>query len=107
MLVKRAGRCDSLHLSKHNLGVTLDRVSASFFSHTDQFWHCSCPAGEVPQLEMEEKETNGIKIATTLLDLAGSFLSARAAPLGWKMLFSCWAAPSSCLPQPHRLQLLG
>lgn len=62
LLVRQEGRSDSLHLSKHSLAVTLERVSPWFFSQADGFCHCCCPAGEVPQLDAGEKTNKALKL---------------------------------------------
>lgn len=89
LLVEQECRCDSLHLSKHSLTVTLSWVRPSFLSHTDGFCRHSCPAGELPHLDREEKQS--IQIATTCPALVCFLLVVGAACFIWRRLlfYSC------------------
>ncbi|NWS78057.1 NMT1 tetradecanoyltransferase, partial [Crotophaga sulcirostris] len=71
--VKQEHRSDSLHLSKHSLRVTLNWVSPSFFTQTDGFCHCRCPAGGVPQLDRREKTNKALKLPPPSPTLLASF----------------------------------
>lgn len=108
LLVKRERKYDSLHLSKHSLGVTLNWVSPSFFSQTDRFCHCSCPAGEVPQLDMGEKTNKTLKLPPPSPTLLASFCRSELLVSVGESCFSAGqrTAPASCLPPQQRHQLL-
>lgn len=108
VLVKQECRYDSLHLSKHSPRVTLNWVSPSFFSQTDRFCHCSCPAGEVPQLDMGEKKNKALKLPPPSLTLFASFCRSELLASFGERWFSAeqHMAPVCCLPCQQRQQLL-